>query len=49
MADAILGGKSDGFGTFHLCGAPDVTRLEFVQGDYGHPVCAPYTDAPVRP
>jgi len=31
MTDAILRGKSNGFGTFHLCGAPPATRLEFVQ------------------
>jgi len=31
ITDALLKGKSRGFGTFHLCGAPDVTRLEFMQ------------------
>jgi dTDP-4-dehydrorhamnose reductase len=30
IAGAVLKGKHDGFGTFHLCGAPDVTRFEFV-------------------
>lgn len=32
MATTILTGRSDVFGTFHLCGADPVTRLEFVQG-----------------
>jgi dTDP-4-dehydrorhamnose reductase len=31
VAASILGGKPDGFGTFHLCGAPPATRVEFVQ------------------
>ena len=31
MATEILGGKSDGFGTFHFCGANPANRLEFVQ------------------
>lgn len=31
MTNAILKGKTDGFGTFHLCGTPSVTRFEFVQ------------------
>jgi dTDP-4-dehydrorhamnose reductase len=31
MTNAILGGKSNGFGTFHLCGTPPVTRFEFTQ------------------
>lgn len=32
MGEAILNGKTDGFGTFHLCGEGAVTRLEFMQG-----------------
>ena len=31
IGTAILRGKHDGFGTFHLCGTPAVTRLEFMQ------------------
>jgi len=31
ISDAILSGKSDGFGTFHLCGTPAATRLEFTK------------------
>jgi dTDP-4-dehydrorhamnose reductase len=31
MADAILGGKSNGFGTFHYCGSPAVSRFDFMQ------------------
>lgn len=31
MGDAILHGKPGAFGTFHYCGAPEATRLEFVQ------------------
>jgi dTDP-4-dehydrorhamnose reductase len=31
MTNAILGGKTDGFGTFHLCGTPPCTRYDFVQ------------------
>ena len=31
MSDAILNGKSNGFGTFHLCGAGESTRFEFVE------------------
>ena len=28
----ILAGKTDGFGTFHLCGAPACSRFEFIEG-----------------
>ena len=31
MASAILGGKGNGFGTFHVCDEPAVTRYEFLQ------------------
>jgi len=31
MGDAILKGKGNGFGTFHVCGEPAVTRFEFLQ------------------
>ncbi|HEU0117495.1 MAG TPA: dTDP-4-dehydrorhamnose reductase [Alphaproteobacteria bacterium] len=31
MGDAILRGKVNGFGTFHLAGTPPCNRLEFVQ------------------
>jgi dTDP-4-dehydrorhamnose reductase len=31
IANAILHGKGDGFGTFHICGAPAATRAEFTQ------------------
>lgn len=31
MGDAILKGKGNGFGTFHICGEPAVTRFEFLQ------------------
>ena len=31
MATAILKGKGNGFGTFHICGEPAVTRYEFAQ------------------
>ena len=31
IAEAILQGKHDGFGTFHLCGTPATTRYEFSQ------------------
>ncbi|MDX2028974.1 MAG: dTDP-4-dehydrorhamnose reductase [Alphaproteobacteria bacterium] len=41
MGDAILRGKSNGFGTFHFCGTPDVTRLEFVTDIMN--AYAPYT------
>ncbi|MDE1900945.1 MAG: dTDP-4-dehydrorhamnose reductase [Alphaproteobacteria bacterium] len=41
MADAILGGKVDGFGTFHLCGAPPVSRYDFLQAMID--AYAPYT------
>ncbi len=38
----ILKGHSDGFGTFHLCGEPRATRLEFTQAVME--AYAPYTD-----
>jgi dTDP-4-dehydrorhamnose reductase len=41
IADRILTGKSDGFGTFHFCGTPAATRLEFVQAIMN--AYAPYT------
>lgn len=31
ITNAIMGGKTNGFGTFHLCGEPPATRLEFAQ------------------
>lgn len=31
IAQQILGGKTDGYGTFHLCGAPASSRYEFTQ------------------
>lgn len=31
MATAILGGKADGFGTFHVCGAPPASRFDFLR------------------
>jgi dTDP-4-dehydrorhamnose reductase len=31
ISSAILGGKGNGFGTFHVCGEPAVTRFEFLQ------------------
>lgn len=41
IATAILHGKHDGFGTFHLCGVPEATRLEFTQAVMD--AYAPYT------
>jgi len=41
IAAAVLHGKHDGFGTFHLCGAPEATRFEFVQAIME--AYAPYT------
>ena len=41
MANTILTGRSDGFGTFHLCGTPAATRMEFVQAIMD--AYAPYT------
>jgi dTDP-4-dehydrorhamnose reductase len=41
MADAILTGRSDAFGTFHFCGTPPVTRFEFFQAMMD--AYAPYT------
>lgn len=31
IAEAILNGKGNGFGTFHICGEPPVTRFDFLQ------------------
>jgi dTDP-4-dehydrorhamnose reductase len=31
ITDAILKGKSGGYGTLHLCGTPPTTRFEFTQ------------------
>jgi dTDP-4-dehydrorhamnose reductase len=31
IADALLHGKVDGFGTYHYCGDPAATRMEFMQ------------------
>lgn len=42
IADALLRGKTDGFGTFHLCGEPAVTRYEFTQAIME--AYAPYTE-----
>jgi dTDP-4-dehydrorhamnose reductase len=42
IATAILGGKADGFGTFHICGTPPATRLEFLQTVMD--AYAPYTE-----
>jgi dTDP-4-dehydrorhamnose reductase len=42
MADAILDGKTNGFGTFHLCGEGPANRFEFVQAIMA--AYAPYTD-----
>jgi dTDP-4-dehydrorhamnose reductase len=41
LTDGILRGKHDGFGTFHYCGKPATTRLEFVQAIME--AYAPYT------
>jgi len=41
IAGAILGGKSNGFGTFHLCGTPAAVRIEFMQAIMD--AYAPYT------
>ncbi len=42
MTTAMLKGKVDGFGTFHLCGAPAATRFEFMQAIME--AYAPFTD-----
>lgn len=42
IADEILRGKIDGFGTFHLCGSPPVTRFELTNEIMA--AYAPYTD-----
>jgi len=42
IATAILNGKGNGFGTFHLCGEPAVTRFEFLQAIME--AYAPFTD-----
>jgi dTDP-4-dehydrorhamnose reductase len=31
IAEALLGGKAEGFGTFHLCGTPPCTPFDFTQ------------------
>ncbi len=31
VANAIMDGKGNGFGTFHVCGEPAVTRFDFLQ------------------
>lgn len=41
IAKAILNGKADGFGTFHLCGAPPCTRYEMAEAIMA--AYAPYT------
>ena len=41
MTAAIMQGKVDGFGTFHLCGTPAANRHEFVQAVMA--AYAPYT------
>ena len=41
MAKAILNGKGNGFGTYHICGEPAVTRYEFLQAIME--AYAPYT------
>jgi len=41
MASALLQGKSNGFGTFHLCGQEPATRLDFVEAIMD--LYAPYT------
>jgi dTDP-4-dehydrorhamnose reductase len=46
MASGILKGKHDGFGTFHLCGSPAASRLEFTQAIMD--AYAPYTKARPR-
>jgi len=45
IGSAILKGKPNGFGTFHLCGEPGATRLEFIQAVMD--AYAPYAD--IRP
>lgn len=42
MGDAILRGKGNGFGTFHICGEPPVTRFEFLQAIMN--AYAPFTE-----
>ena len=42
MTHGILAGTFDRFGTFHYCGEPAVTRMEFVQAIMAS--YAPYTD-----
>ena len=42
MASAILNGKGNGFGTFHICGEPAVTRYEFLHAIMD--AYAPFTD-----
>lgn len=41
MGEAILRGKTNGFGTFHFCGTPEVSRLQFVTDIMS--AYAPYT------
>ena len=41
IANAILGGKGNGFGTFHLSGEPSISRFEFLQAIME--AYAPYT------
>lgn len=45
IANSVLTGRSDGFGTLHLCGAEPATRFEFIQAIME--AYAPYT--PRRP
>ncbi len=47
IAEKILDGKTDGFGTFHLCGAPSCSQaawIEAVTTAYGNPSAAPTQD-----
>lgn len=43
IGGAILKGKGNGFGTFHICGEPPATRFEFLQAVME--AYAPYTEA----
>ena len=42
IANAIMNGKGNGFGTLHVCGEPAVTRFEFLQAIMG--AYEPFTD-----
>ncbi|MDR3424236.1 MAG: NAD(P)-dependent oxidoreductase [Alphaproteobacteria bacterium] len=42
IAKAILNGKGDGFGTFHICSEPEASRFDFLQAVMQ--AYAPFTD-----